>query len=424
MTDSIQPQIAIVGSGPSGCYLAQALLRAQPESQITIIDRLVSPFGLIRYGVAADHQHTKAIIRQFERLFQSPNVRFAGNLEVGTDFTLRELRDCFDAVVLATGLAADRELALPGGNLKGVVGAGTITRALNSHPGDGNELPELGSDVVIIGAGNVALDILRFLVKDRGGYAASDVADPALEQYLSRPAERVTLVSRSGAVDSKGDPQMLKELAALERATYRSPDTLGAPDPALDRTQTARLQALTEMLSVDRPEYQGPRVDLRFSLTPVRVVGDSRVQGVEFTDGSQIVTIPATSVLTAIGFTAAGSGTLEALIAQQSETGRVEPGLYRTGWAKRGPRGAIPENRACAKSVSDEITADLQTGTLSASGDKLGFVGLPEAAQEKAISYAQWLVLDAFEREAASPDRVRRKVSDHDRMVAVARGEG
>ena len=424
MTDPIQPQIAIIGSGPSGCYLAQALLRAQPESQITIVDRLVSPFGLIRYGVAADHQHTKAITRQFERLFQAPNVRFAGNLEVGTDFTLRELRDCFDVVVLATGLAADRELSLPGGDLAGVVGAGTITRALNSHPGEGAALPELGSDVVIIGAGNVALDILRFLVKDRGGYTASDISDTALESYLAHPADRVTLVSRSAAAESKGDPQMLKEFVAIERATYRSPDDLSGSGSELDRTRSARLAAIAEMVSADRPVHPGPEVELRFSLTPVRVLGDNHVTGVEFTDGTNIVTIPATSVVTAIGFTAAASGEFEPLIAQGAETGRVEPGLYRTGWAKRGPRGAIPENRACAKSVSDEITADLQAGQLSVLGDKLGFDGLPAAARAKAVDYAQWLVLDTHEREAASPDRVRRKISDHDRMVAVARGEG
>lgn len=424
MTDPTRPQIAIIGSGPSGCYLAQALLRAQPESQITIIDRLASPFGLIRYGVAADHQHTKTITRQFERLFQTPSVRFAGNLEVGTDFSLRELRDCFDAVVLATGLAADRELALPGADLAGVVGAGTITRVLNSHPGTGAELPPLGSDIVIVGAGNVALDILRFLVKDRAGYSASDIADAGLERYLSHPAERVTLVSRSGAADSKGDPQMLKELAALERAAYRSPDDLAGAGSDLDRTQTARLAAITEMISADRPRFPGPEVSLRFSLTPVRILGDDHVTAVEFTDGSNLVTIPATSVITAIGFTAAGAGELEPLIAQGAETGRIEPGLYRTGWAKRGPQGAIPENRACAKSVSDEITADLHAGELSVSEDKLGFGGLPAAAQAKAIDYAQWLVLDTHERESAAPDRVRRKISDHDRMVAVARGEG
>lgn len=423
MTPPIQPKVAIVGSGPSGCYLAQSLLRALPESEITVIDRLASPFGLIRYGVAADHQHTKAITRQFERLFQAPNVRFAGNVEIGTDCSLDELRQNFDIVVLASGLTADRALGIPGGDLPGVVGSGVLTRALNSHPGEGSALPELGSDVVIIGAGNVALDVLRFLVKDRDGYAASDISDTALEQYLADPASRVTLVSRSGVAESKGDPQMLKELAALERAQYRTSTDL-APAADLDRTQAARVATVAEMVSADRPAHPGPLVDLRFGLTPLRVVGDERVTAVEFTDGSNVVTVPATSVVTAIGFTAADAGALEPFVAQGSQTGRIESGLYRTGWAKRGPQGAIPENRACAKAVSDEIIADLAEGRLTVSADTLGFAGLPEAARARAVDYAQWLVLDAFEREHAAADRVRQKVSDHDRMVAVARGNG
>lgn len=423
MTHPTQPQVAIVGSGPSGCYLAQSLLRAIPEAHITIFDRLASPFGLIRYGVAADHQHTKAITRQFDRLFQTPGVRFAGNLVIGEDLSLAELRAHFDAVVLATGLAADRGLAIPGSDLAGVYGAGTITRVLNSHPSERAQLPALGSDVVVIGAGNVALDILRFLVKDVADYADSDIADAALSGYLADPAQRVTLVSRSGPADSKGDPQMLKELAALARARYHTPESLEpSPSATLDRTQSARLAALTDLVSVDRAAHPGPAVELRFGLTPLRVVGDEHVTAVEFTDGVDVMTVPATSVISAIGFTAAGAGEIEPLVAEGSETGRIAEGLYRTGWAKRGPRGAIPENRACAKAVSDEIVADLTSGALTVSEATLGFEGLPDTVRAQAVSYDQWLALDARERELAAPARVRRKFTDHDRMVAIARG--
>lgn len=430
MPDPSSPKIAIVGSGPSGCYLAQALLRAVPTCEITIIDRLASPFGLIRYGVAADHQHTKTITRQFERLFESPSVRFAGNIEVGRDVGLRELRDNYDAVVLATGLPADQELPLPGSDLPGVHGAGTLTRLLNSHPDDaglaeGTVFPDLGSDVVLVGAGNVALDVLRFLVKDRAGYLASDVADPALERYLTAPAERVTLTSRSAAAFSKGDPQMLKELAALERASYRSPDELQPNEGVdLDRTESHRVGAISELVSDERPTYAGPEVTLRFGVTPLRVIGDDRVEAVEFADGSGTFIVPASSVITAIGFRAEGTGALDRLVAEPAATGRIEPGLYRSGWAKRGPKGAIPENRACAKSVADELAADLAAGDLSVSPDTLGFTGLAAEVRERAVDYRQWQVLDAHERASAEPERVRRKISDHDRMVAIAKGDG
>lgn len=423
MTGEPSPQIAIVGSGPAGCYLAQALLRRLPRAVVTVFDRLAAPFGLIRYGVAADHQHTKTITRQFDRLFQSENVRFAGNTMLGHDITLEALRAQFDAVVLATGLAQDRRLELPGSELPGVLGAGAVTRALNAHPDEVSELPPLGSDVVLIGAGNVALDILRFLVKDQGDYDSSDIADQTLNSYLEDPASRVTLSSRSDAATSKGDPQMLRELAELHRAQYSSPNSIsGHTEPSeLDRAQSARVAAFDELLSAERAAYPGPQVILRFGLTPVRVLGDRRVEGVEFAAADRLVVIPATSVITAIGFTATGA--LADLIAQTSEIGRIEQGLYRTGWAKRGPHGAIPENRACAKSVAEEIVTDIVSGSLPVSASKLGFDGLPARVRDMAISYEQWLTLEAHEREIAPPTRIRQKISEHDRMVAIARNK-
>lgn len=246
MSSPANLHIAIIGAGPSGCYLAQALSRGLPESSITIFDRLASPFGLIRYGVAADHQHTKAITRQFERLFTSGAAHFAGDIEIGRDLTLADLQEHFDAVILASGLTIDRQLDIPGADLPGVHGAGEITRALNSHPESAELQPDFGTDVVIIGAGNVALDILRFLVKDATGYDASDINDTYLSAYLSSPAHRVTLASRSRAADSKGDPQMIKELGALPRARYSS-TTATAADPTADRTAVARSAAFADL---------------------------------------------------------------------------------------------------------------------------------------------------------------------------------
>ncbi|MBL3698603.1 FAD-dependent oxidoreductase [Leucobacter luti] len=420
MTPNTPPSLAVVGSGPAGCYLAQSFLRAFPESEITLFDALVSPFGLVRYGVAADHQHTKAITRQFERLFAAPNVRFAGDVTVGRDLTLAELRAHYDAVVLATGLSADRALPIPGGELPGVIGAGALTRALNAHPAAATRLPELGPDVVIIGAGNVALDILRFLVKDRGGYAASDIADPVLDAYLAAPAQRITVLSRSAARAAKGDPQMLRELAALPRGSYAAPGSELDPAPDDDRAAAARSAAIAELVAAERPHFPGPAVTLRFGATPTEILGDGHVAAVVCEAGGAQIRIPATAVITAIGFDAETA----ALASSHAtpETGRVAAGLYRTGWAKRGPRGAIPENRACAKAVADEIAADLASGALAPDPRKTGFAGLPAAVRARAISYAQWGALDAHERATAAPDRVRAKLTDHDQMAAIARG--
>lgn len=417
-------QFAVVGSGPAGCFLAQSILRALPDARLTVFDRLPSPYGLVRYGVAADHQHTKSITRQFERLFSNPQVRFAGNLEVGLDVELTALEEAYDAVVLATGLAGDRGIEIPGAGLPGVYGSGALTRVLNSHPGERPELPPLGTDVVIIGGGNVAIDILRFLVKDRDGYADSDIADHALDSYLQQPAERVTLLNRSAPAMAKSDPQMLKELSALPRARYRVPELGATAAIEEDRTATARLAALAELASPERASHPGPDVDLRFGATPVRILGDDRVTGVEISVDGQVERVAATSVITAIGFVSADEF-LPRLLSRHSspasaETGRIAPGLYRTGWAKRGPRGAIPENRACAKGVADEIVADLDAGALAPSGAR-GFDALPDAIRDQAISYDQWLHLDAHERELARPGRVRRKLTDRRAMIDIAR---
>ena len=420
MSSPANLHIAIIGAGPSGCYLAQALARGLPESSITIFDRLASPFGLIRYGVAADHQHTKAITRQFERLFTSGAARFAGNIEVGRDLTLADLREHFDAVVLASGLTVDRPLDIPGSELPGVFGAGEITRALNSHPESAALRPGFGSDVVVVGAGNVALDILRFLVKDASGYEASDVNDEFLAAYLSSPAQRVTLASRSLAPESKGDPQMIKEIAALPRASYTS-TTLSTPASDAERPAAARSAAFHELLSPERAAAQGPAVEIIFGATPTRILGADRVTGVEFAVGGESTVVPATSVITAVGFTSATDDTFSQLTATPAGSGRLGEGLYRTGWAKRGPSGAIPENRACAKSVSEEIFSDIADGALTA-GNKPGFAGLPAAVRDRAISYDDWLRLDAHERSSAQTGRVRTKTSDHTHMVNIARG--
>lgn len=419
-------RLAVIGSGPAGCYLAQSILRARPAAEVTLFDRLPSPYGLVRYGVAADHQHTKSIIRQFERLFADSRVRFAGNIEVGAEIGFAELSEAFDAVVLASGLAGDRALDAPGGGLKGVHGSGALTRLLNSHPGERPALPELGTDIVIIGGGNVAIDVLRFLVKDRGGYAASDIADHALDDYLSRPAERISLLNRSSAARAKSDPQMLKELAALERAHYSAPGFDEAASGAGDRISEARLAAFAELTDPERAVYPGPEVTIRFEAVPIRLLGNDRVEAVEAAIDGEIVRIPATSVITAIGFTPDGdllTGLLDEHGApEQARTGRVGAGLYRTGWAKRGPQGAIPENRACAKEVADEILADLESGELTA-GSAPGYDALPAELRERAISYEDWLNLERHERELAGPDRVRRKLTDTRAMIDIARAD-
>ena len=166
MSTTHSPTVVVVGSGPSGCYTAQFLRKQWPAADITVLDRLPVPFGLVRYGVAPDHQGTKAVDRQFDRLFTRDGVRFVGNVEVGGPVTVDQLRAAFDVVVLATGVSGDRPLGVPGAELAGVHGAGRLTRLLNDHPDEQHPVAPLGPRVVVVGNGNVALDVVRLLAKD------------------------------------------------------------------------------------------------------------------------------------------------------------------------------------------------------------------------------------------------------------------
>ena len=208
-------KIAIVGAGPSGCFVAQSLGKACPDAEITIVDRLPVPYGLVRYGVAPDHQGTKAVIRQFARLFEKQGVTFTGNLCVGdddsADLSFAELRGMFDAVVLATGLSEDRRLGLVGEEARGVYGSGAVTRFWNDHPSDQALAPEFGNRVVVVGNGNVALDVVRLLAKGTDDFNGSDF-DPA---RVVTSVTDIHIVGRSPAHGAKFDAVMVKELAKI-----------------------------------------------------------------------------------------------------------------------------------------------------------------------------------------------------------------
>lgn len=252
-------KVAIIGSGPSGCFTAQGLLKARPDWTVDIYDRLPVPFGLVRYGVAPDHQGTKAITRQFERLFERQGARFFGNVTVGRDVTLDALRGAYDAVVLAAGLAGDRDHGL--GPADGVIGAGELTRALYDHP-DAGDLPDIGGHVIILGNGNVAVDILRLLSKTEAELEGSDLGPRASDWLAARPIDSLTILGRSPATAARFDPVMIRELAKLQGVSITVADL-----PAGDAADDKLIAVLRELDGLAR----GPRrVTFRFGCTPRR----------------------------------------------------------------------------------------------------------------------------------------------------------
>lgn len=400
-------RIAIIGAGPSGCFLAQALLKVRPDLTVDLIDRLPVPYGLVRYGVAADHQGTKAVTRQFARLFERQGARFFGNVAVGRDVTLDALRGAYDAVVLAAGMAVDRRLGIPGDDLPGVFGAGRLTRALYDHP-DAEPLPDLGARPLIVGNGNVAIDLLRLLAKTPAELDGSDLG-PLASDWLARSGiEEIAITGRAAAARAKFDPVMIRELAKLGGVSIR---VVGAGDS--DDADGRKL--LDALAALDGHGSGARRITFRFGLTPVAVTGHPHVTAVEFATPDGPESLPCTSVVTAIGFDAAPDLPRDALIADAAdrETGALAPGLYAAGWFRRGPRGTIPDNRADAKDLAHRILSDLVADPARQGAQVLA--GLPDL-----VDFAGWCRIDAAETAAPPPGRCRIKISTRAALLDAA----
>lgn len=408
------PAIAIVGAGPAGLFTAQALRRALPDAIIDVIDRLPVPFGLLRYGVAPDHQGTKAIARQFERLFERENVRFCGGVGIGSDLTLDALRGHYGVVVLAAGLAGDRRLGIPGDDLPGVMGSGRFTRWINDHPDAAEDVPPLGPRVAIIGNGNVALDCARILAKDGDEFSGSDLSPAVQARIAAAGISEITVIGRGTPGAARFDAALLKECARLARTRVQ----IDLPVEA--GTQTPVLAAFREIDGKGpAPEAAAHRLIFRFGLTPQAITerdGALHLHLSGASGGSE--TLALDTLITAIGFEAGTSTLPRAAFAGADGTlpARLAPGLYAAGWFRRGPRCTIPDNRAEAKDVADRILADIAAGSIPAA------TGPRPALLATAQSYAGWLAIRDHETATAPPGRVRLKCPTLAAMRAIAAG--
>lgn len=389
--------IAIIGSGPAGCFTAQALLKLLPEARIDIIDALPVPYGLIRYGVAPDHQGTKAVIRQFERLFERNGVGFFGNVRIGDDYALDDLQDQYDAVVMAVGIHTDRKLDIPGADLAGVQGAGDVTRAWNDYPDAAP--PRIGRRVVVIGNGNVAVDLVRILAKTPEEFHGSDLSMAQTQALVAAGVERIEVVGRSAADLAKFDPVMIRELGRLAGARITVHGASG---------EGKIIEALAG-IDGHAPEGATREIVFHFGWTPDGIEGTDHVTAARFRKGGETLVLPCDTVLTAIGFDGGAPTTDSA----------ARPGLYATGWFGRGARGTIPENRTDAQQVAARIAADLAGGAGGKPGRDAFAPQVPQA-----VSYAQWQRIDAAESADCPPDRCRQKIPTRAQMLDIAHQTG
>ena len=404
-------QIAIVGSGPSGCYLADQLLRLLPDCTVDVIERLPVPFGLVRYGVAPDHQGTKAVSRVLDRILSNPRLAFLGNIEVGRDVALEQLLGWYDAVVLATGACRDRRLGIPGENLPGVLGSISFVNCYNSHPQPSPPLVEGVSSAVIIGNGNVALDVARILARGQHEFTGSDLSQEFSRWLSAQPLRRIHIVGRRSAADAKFSEHELAELGTLRRAR---PEV--APNQDLDG-DTPVLRILRGFQS-QPPRSVSITIHFHFSMTPVSFIGSDRLEAVRFRRQDVECDLPGQLAVTCIGYQADACCSISpANGVFASDNGKIKDALYVVGWAKRGPTGTIPTNRSeaqlLAQRMAKEVTDSGRAGRLTLT-DHLQAHGRPF------VDYAGWKRIDAAEIARADSTRCREKINTVDEMLEIA----
>ena len=424
--------IAIVGSGPSGFYALDGLLRALPGARIDIIDRLPTPYGLVRFGVAPDHQGTKAVARQFERLAQKPGVRFLGNVEVGRDVSLGELRQLYDAVVIATGAAQDRRLGVPGEDLPGVFGSWSVVGWYNGHPDFadlGFALP--GPSVAVIGNGNVAIDLVRVLAKTEEEMKASDLCAHAAAVIRSASLTDIWMIGRRGPADASFTSPELAELGLLSRAVpvvegAEIPAASAATDPAIARIRDRNLEILRGFAG----NVAGSKpitLHLLFNATPLGFEGGDRLERIALRDGGsgRQWSVAAQAAITAVGYRS--EPLKEARFDVEAgrfanEEGRVDAGLYVVGWARRGPSGVIATNRADSLAVVARLVAEL--GGLA--GGRDGPAKLDGLLSERGcavVDFGGWQRIEKAElAEGSRTGSVRRKIHRMQDLLHAARG--
>lgn len=427
--------ICIVGSGPSGFYAADAIIRKLPDARIDIIDRLPTPYGLVRGGVAPDHQGTKAVARQFERICGKPTVRFLGNVAIGKDLSYAELKDAYDAVIIAIGAPSDRKLGIPGEDLPGVYGSSAFVGWYNGHPDHRDLEPRLdGSAVAVVGNGNVAIDVARVLSKTAGEMASSDLCGHAADVIAQANLTDVYLIGRRGPVEASFTSAELAELGHLERAqpVIEGADVTAATAPEGDAGKQKNLEILRGFAAAPRGD-EPITLHLMFNAAPAAVLGESRVDGLRLertrveagraVATGEFVDLPVCAVVTAIGYRTASFDGLpydETRGVVRNDQGRVEPGVYVVGWSKRGPSGTIPTNRADSIAVADLALADLAAKTTAKPGGE-AIVRLLRERGVEAVDFAGWQRINDAETQQASGGKPREKLTRIGEMMDVAK---
>ena len=363
-------KVAIVGAGPAGYFAAQALQNLVNDQQtfsIDMIERLPTPWGLVRSGVAPDHPKIKTVSKVFEKIANTENFRLFANVEVGSDLTVAQLQEKYDAVIIATGSSIGKKLGIPGEDLRGSLSAAVFVPWYNAHPDFvGVDTPLDADTAVVIGAGNVAMDVARMLALEPTELDPTDTADHAIDAFKHSNIRKVYISARRGPEHAAFTSPELRELPKLEHTNVviRKEDidaaiTRAGAEPEKD--VKSNLDAM--LLITENPKTEHERtMEFLFQHTPKEILGTDRVEGVVYSTPSGDVTIKCGLVITAIGYQAQGIDGVPYENGKVVNTdGRVKDNLYVVGWAKRGPSGVIGTNKSDAAAVIELLVSDLQS---------------------------------------------------------------
>ena len=412
-----QYKVAIVGAGPAGYFAALALQNLQTQElqfSIDMIERLPTPWGLVRSGVAPDHPKIKTVAKVFEKVANEPNFRLFANVELGSDVTIEQLKEMYDAVVIATGSAMGKKLGIPGEELLGSMSAATFVPWYNAHPDFKDENVDLSCETaIVIGAGNVAMDVARMLALEPSELDPTDTADHAIDSLKESSIRTVVLSARRGPEHAAFTSPELRELPKLEHTNVimDKADIEAAITRAGDSPEKDVKSNLDAMLLISEKEATAHERTMKFQFlaTPKEIKGSGRVEEVVFqkTGTDETFSIKCGLVITAIGYEAAS---IEGIPYEKGKVvntnGRVNENVYVVGWAKRGPSGVIGTNKSDAADVMKLLVEDLKDPKNS--GDITDVI-----THNKVVTQMHWQAINEAEVAAGEPlGKPRRKAVD------------
>lgn len=460
-----QLKVAVIGAGPAGIYASDILSKTELDVQIDLFERLPAPYGLVRYGVAPDHPRIKQIIDALYKILERGDIRLLGNVEVGIDISIEELTERYDAVIIATGADRDAPLRIPGTDAPQCFGAADFVSWYDGHPDYPRQWPLSAKDVAVIGVGNVALDVARVLAKDPLDMLKTEVPANVFEGLKDNPATDVHVFGRRGPAQVKFTPLELRELGKVPGVDV----IVSEEDFDFDEGSQAALRAskqqqqvvktLTQYASVDPEKQVAPRrIHIHLFESPVAVLKDEdgnvtglRTERTELIgDGNvagtgKMTDWPVQSVYRAVGYYSSqipgvpfdkDRGVVPndgGRVLQDTGASQIIPGLYATGWIKRGPVGLIGSTKSDAQETIGNLVADAQADRLhSASGEDDDITQLLEERHVPFTTWEGWELLDAYERELGQQFgsvpgdrgvRERVKVVSRSKMTKISRGE-